>query len=508
MHLPNKVVIENIRASLAFGSDLDRQMPDPLANADVHWLANHPPKAPRLFQLIERQHIVNPSGVPWGARKADRSLRLMNLGNPYADLAARLALAPDAERIDRRQTDLAIAGRVKYRSLRPNAEPVLVTVPHPKAHGSFRKRREAIVRRDPPVGLKTDIRAFYPSVTPHQAELSVDRCASTQAAAAIRLVLEKQVIDTGTKGLPIGPETSAWFANMVLAPADHVLARFADVEALRWSDDLDLVDGARSLVEQCFAAWCREIDKSGLRIAIEKTQKSWDLGISGGELVASGTRSQGDITAAVKTDDWPWVAGELFDELRSQRPDRTRLNRLFGSLVKTPHVDLGTVRHIVDLMLDAPMTWESNVPRARSFLSAFADAPLREKMIAIAIDLTAEGLVASEQVVALCCASTSPRKPADGITTNRGEAAQRLLELARADSCVPVRGWARQAAYRLNTPKIRRQTIDVGEFSDLHAFEQRWAIAFADPNQHCSWLKMRLEQSRWPTTAAWRLDRA
>ena len=508
MNLSGEVIIENVRAYLGYESDPDRQMPDPLANLDIRWLVKHPPKAQDLMAAIERQHILNPAGVQWGSRKHDRSLRPMVLHNPYAELAMRMALASVAEQLVERQTDLAIAGRVELKSRTKNSPSVLVTRGHAKSHGMFRQQREAIVRRDPPVGIKTDIRSFYPSVTPQQVERDMRTFAPASVAFEVRLILEKHAIDTGVPGLPIGPESSACLANVVLTHADHVLQRFANVEALRWSDDLYLVDGIQPAVEECFGAWRQALSESGLTVSHQKTEKSWDLGISGGELVAKGRQSQGDISAAVAAEDWQRVANELRYELLTQEPERdyARVNRLFGALVTTDEVAPDVAYGIVDLMLRDPETWEQNVPRARAFLTKFGSPAHRDAMISLAKDLSADGLVASEQVIGLFRAASEAPSSRDEIAAHRrGHAAQRSLDLARAEDWVPLRGWARRAAYSLDPHMVTRQTIDTGEFWDLRPFEQRWAIAFADPRRHHGWLEKQRNSGRWPITAEWRL---
>lgn len=509
MDLSGEVIIENVRAYLAYESDPDRQMPDPLANLDIQWLVKHPPKAQELMAAIERQHVLNPAGVQWGSRKHDRSLRPMILHNPYAELAMRMALTSVAEQLVERQTRLVIAGRVELKSRKKSSPSTLTTRGHAKSHGLFRQQREAIVRRDPPVGIKTDIRLFYPSVTPHQVERDVRTFAPASVACGVRLILEKHTIDAGVPGLPIGPESSAWLANVVLTRADHVLQRFIGVEALRWSDDLHLVDGVQPAVEECFSAWIEALDESGLTVSHQKTEKSWELGISGGELIAKGRLSQGDISAAAAARDWQRIADELRYELGRKDHDRdyARTNRLLGALVTTDEVASEAVRDVVNLMLQDPETWEKTVPRARAFLTKFGSPEQRDAMISLAEDLSASGLVASEQVIGLYRAATEVPSSKDEISGHRrGDVAQRLVNRARAEDCVPLRGWARRAAYSLDSHTVARQTIDTGEFSDLHPFEQRWAIAFADPYRHHWWLVQQRDRGRWPITAEWRLN--
>ena len=506
MQLSSENIRENVHAYLEFEDDPGRQMPDPLCNRDLHWLVRNPPKTHALIADMERQHVLNPAGVAWGSRKANRTPRDMVLQNPYTDLATRIAMAAVAEQTVNRQTDLVIAGRLELKPRKANTAAVLTTQGHGEAHDIFRQRRDQIIQRDPPVGMITDIQAFYPSVTPREVERALLEFAPVSTASAIRLILEKHAIDTGTGGLPIGPETSAWLSNIVLAAADGVLRRFVGVEALRWSDDLILVDGVQSLVEECFDAWQRALQERGLTVSLRKTDRSWDLGISGGALVAAHSQSMSDIGTALDSDDWPWLAGDLLDQLRCHEPNRARLNRLFGVLTNATNVELEEIDTIIDLMLSDPETWEESVPRARGFFAAYADGRQREGMIHAAKDLDTDGIVASEQVVALCRASAEARSASNRIASGqRGRVADELLNFARANNCVPVRGWARKAAHVLDPYGITRETIDTGEFADLHPFEQRWAIAFADPQRHHSWLEKQRDAGRWPTTAAWRL---
>ena len=186
------------------------------------------------------------------------------------------------------------------------------------AHDIFRHRRDQIIQRDPPVGMITDIQAFYPSVTPREVERALLEFAPVSTASAVRLILEKHAIDTGTGGLPIGPETSAWLANIVLAAADGVLRRFIGVEALRWSDDLILVDGVQSLVEECFDAWQRAL-KEERADSFAPTRRT-DHGILASPGVLS-SRQHSQSHERHRYRRWtqmtgPWLAGDLLDELR------------------------------------------------------------------------------------------------------------------------------------------------------------------------------------------------
>jgi len=495
-------ILENLRAFRSFERDPDRQMPDPLAYGDVGWLLHHAPKLSDLLALIERQHIVNPAGVSWGARKHDRSARNMTLANPWAEIWMRLTLAPAGKAIVDRQTDLVLASRAELRASAPNRPAALTTRSHRRSHGIYRQLRQELIRRDPPVGLQTDIHKFYPSVAPSQQERALRNFMSTAVSASVRTMLEKSALGSGCTGLPIGPESSAWLANIILHDADRVLEAFPGIEALRWMDDLYLMDGVPSLVEQSFIRWEQAIGEFGLSTSQAKTKRSWKLGISGAALMRQSRISHGDIAAARSSQDYEQLAGRLLDELRG-RADAAWLNHLLGSLCRTKAAVPPFSGIIVELMLDDPTAWERSCPRAVPYLGRCATARQREKTISTAIDLHEEGFPASEQVAALCrAASDLPDRCSIG---GRGAAARLLLQLARQSACVPVRMWARTAAQRLDPHYIRRQTIDAGEFGDLHPFEQRASIMFADPRRHRSWLRQQHDSGRWPATAAYRM---
>lgn len=84
------------------------------------------------------------------------------------------------------------------------------------------------------VVIRTDVRSFYPSVTPSIAfrslrGMGVDR---EVASAAARMLDGWGSEDY--PGLPIGPPASAILGNALLAPVDEQMARFP---FLRWVDD-------------------------------------------------------------------------------------------------------------------------------------------------------------------------------------------------------------------------------------------------------------------------------
>ena len=259
------------------------------------------------------------------------------------------------------------------------------------AHRALRRRKRKLVCQDPAVGIKTDIKAFYPSVTPSVVEDVLRPIVGPSIAADVRLSLEKYAIDSGVPGLPIGPESSAWLANLVLADGDRALERHVNVEPLRWMDDLYQLDGTQGVVENSHSDWTRAIAKRGLTLSVTKTKRSWEHGISGGQLLAGDDESHGDITAAVYAGDAEEITGRLFDELRSDDPNASRLNHLFGTARNDRFADSHLAPTIIDYMLSHPEKWECSCPRAVGYMKRFANSEQCDRMIEAAHTLHHRG---------------------------------------------------------------------------------------------------------------------
>jgi hypothetical protein len=95
------------------------------------------------------------------------------------------------------------------------------------------RRAAAALARGSRAVVRTDVRAFYPSVTPSVAfralvALNVETPVASRAAE----MLEGWGSE-GYAGLPIGPPGSAVIANAILAPVDAALKS----PYLRWVDD-------------------------------------------------------------------------------------------------------------------------------------------------------------------------------------------------------------------------------------------------------------------------------
>lgn len=84
--------------------------------------------------------------------------------------------------------------------------------------------------------LRTDVRAFYPSVTPSLVNRSLTRVGVERSAAAAAAALMTRWETHDVAGLPIGPPPSAVFANAVLTVVDAAL-RARNLPFVRWVDD-------------------------------------------------------------------------------------------------------------------------------------------------------------------------------------------------------------------------------------------------------------------------------
>jgi hypothetical protein len=124
--------------------------------------------------------------------------------------------------------------------------------------------------------LRTDVCAFYPSVSPSVAFRSlVDLGVEDRVASRAATLLDAWGSE-GYAGLPIGPPASATIANAVLAPVDEELRPFP---FLRWVDDYLIAARERDVplvIERTDAV----LSRLGLDRSIPKTEM-----LSGGSSV-------------------------------------------------------------------------------------------------------------------------------------------------------------------------------------------------------------------------------
>ena len=116
--------------------------------------------------------------------------------------------------------------------------------------------------------IVTDVRSFYPSVTPRVAFEAVTAVGLQEAASEIARMLEGWGSE-GYCGLPIGPPASAIVANAVLAPVD---AELAPMPFLRWADDYAIALHRAQRVPEVLERLDLSLSRLGLERAEAKTR--------------------------------------------------------------------------------------------------------------------------------------------------------------------------------------------------------------------------------------------
>lgn len=506
--MPNNPTRESITANgaawLERACDVDAQMPDVIDGQDIDWARHHLTKGGQSFDAIVRSSFANPAGARWGAPKHDGSIRQMVYVNPYFEWHLRLVVDTVAGALVAGQSTYAHAGRFAVGWPRGANVAALRSVSFGETHKAYRDDLAAIVRHSHPFALITDVHLFYPSLSLAVIDRELRRLQiSPTVSAAISYAVRQLATDADVQGLPIGMELAGLIANLVLRRVDDALDRVPGLEFTRWSDDVTMADGSPQVVDLGFERLTTQLETLGTAPSTTKTFRNWERGCSVEELIRSRVASQGDLHDPIYSGDLDRVEGLLSDELMRHKPNPSRLRRLLGVLAEKARPNLLS-RRILERLLDDPTLWQFCVPRAARYMSRVGRADDYRDMAYVALDLSSADEAASEQIVHLL--RVVARNSAQLHGTTRRSDANRLLGQARACHCVPVRGWARRAAYELEREMVRRQTITTGEFGDLHPFEQRWAIAFAHPRHHHWWLKNQQEHGDWSLTAAWKLN--
>ncbi len=108
--------------------------------------------------------------------------------------------------------------------------------------------------------IVSDVATCYPSI----GETAI-RMAARRAGGAPEPLLAQlaRLAASGVRGLPVGPDPSAWMAEAVLAIADE-RARLAGAVPIRWVDDV-VFAGDRDPVQRAAQAWISALRELGLR---------------------------------------------------------------------------------------------------------------------------------------------------------------------------------------------------------------------------------------------------
>lgn len=121
--------------------------------------------------------------------------------------------------------------------------------------------------------LRTDVRAFYASVTPSVAFRSlIDLDVDARTASRAATMLDGWGSE-GYAGLPIGPPGSAVIANAILAPLDEGLG---SSPFLRWVDDYLIAVRKRDV-----SHLLERMDECLARVGLERSLPKTDV-LSGG----------------------------------------------------------------------------------------------------------------------------------------------------------------------------------------------------------------------------------
>ena len=119
-----------------------------------------------------------------------------------------------------------------------------------------------------PVVIRTDVRSFYPSVTPSTIFVSLrDLSVERRTARHVAGMLEGWGSE-GYSGLPIGPPGSAVLGNVVLAGVDEELEAWP---SLRWVDDYVVGVADERLVPRVLETLDQALARRDLDRSIAKT---------------------------------------------------------------------------------------------------------------------------------------------------------------------------------------------------------------------------------------------
>jgi hypothetical protein len=116
--------------------------------------------------------------------------------------------------------------------------------------------------------VRTDVAAFYPSVTPSRANQALLDVGAEGADARLAAAMLEGWGSEGYPGLPIGPAGSAILANAVLRPVDRAVT---PSPWLRWVDDYLIALPPRSGVEEILERLDESLDGLGLSRSAPKT---------------------------------------------------------------------------------------------------------------------------------------------------------------------------------------------------------------------------------------------
>jgi hypothetical protein len=130
------------------------------------------------------------------------------------------------------------------------------------------RRAATVLAHGARILVRTDVAAFYPSVTPSALDRALRGIGLDRSDARDSAGMVEGWGSGGYPGLPIGPDTSAVMANAVLAAADRALGPFP---FLRWVDDYLIAVPSERAAHAILDRLASVLDDLGLPLNVHKT---------------------------------------------------------------------------------------------------------------------------------------------------------------------------------------------------------------------------------------------
>ena len=395
----------------------------------------------------------------------------MAMTNPYSEIHLRTVLHRFGSELQDGQFQRTYPGRLRFSRHGKDKTKAFHSQSMGKAHADYRADLGALVEGEPKAAISSDIAAFYPSISPSLAARAFRSATDLKCSTAVRLAYEKFQVNTGLKGLPIGPESSGWTSNRVLLEGDLLLETQCESKHVRWGDDYFITGPDPEIVLEDFSSLREQLAIDELSMSDSKTRKSWEMGLAASELAELVVREQPYIDYMLDSGQIDYVEEMLIGELERQHPDKSLVNRLLGALAKRHSADLKRSRTIVTLLLDNPSRWLFSCARVCSYLKNVSTSEERHQMIGLAAALATDNAPREETVIQLIRAGIA--QPREFSEDTRRSLCRILTVLSNSDLSIPLRGWARQGAFTMDADSISSRFIDTPKFADLHPFEQR-----------------------------------
>lgn len=341
---------------------------------------------------------------------------------------------------------------------------------------------ELLANRDCTALMVTDIRNYFPSITP---ELLTEVLEHIRAPAGAARLLEGFLRELGTvgapKGLPIGPEASGLLGNVAMLPVDDAVA-FSVVAHVRYTDDSWLYLRSIGDWQSVFEQYREAASRCGLDINTAK------VGIHAKADGSAERAMQHERIAYLTSGDAgyrppEWVAAEFRDRVAAEQPDWALCRFLLGNLRVHRHTGaLASIYENPSVMRELPRQ---------------AGAYLGE----LAVDKQARRLIDHDWLTEHAAGPRRPREVAGRLQTCRaasrlklGKAHGKQMESLATDAdlqrYIPLRTWAATAwgSSRAHRPgRAVDYACEFGDFSMRRAFAATVPVDASTPRKRSQW---------------------